>query len=205
MKSSIAIAFAYVLLSGLPAFSQQYQEYHYSYPNARVVDQSRLWANPATTQITPGTMSPSARGINMQGEQNNPLLPAVHMGSTVTTAGDAQYQRHFAPPAQGQIIRINGGQVIAQPVAVAPAQVVMPAQNAGLPPANLGSHVRLPGDAIRSDLHPEYYAGNDTFWHPQLSVPSTAAPVAPRYTPSGGHGAATYNDDGQQGTHKINY
>jgi hypothetical protein len=215
MKNFASFSVALVLSAlALPAQSQQYlNQYHYNSGGSRVVNQRNVGLNqPASTQITTGTLSPSAQGINQVGEQANPLLPKVPWGSTVTTPGDQQYGRNFQAPPQVQMVRINqGGRIVTAPVMVVgaggngsggptPAAPCM-IMNNGLPAAPFGSHVGTPGDSMRSDLHPEVNRYNDAWWHPQPVMTRTAAPAV--YVPSGAAGAATY-DDGQH-TKALSY
>jgi hypothetical protein len=86
MKRNLAIAFAFAVLAGqLPANAQ----YHYSYGNSRVVNQSQTGLyTPSSTYIGAGTLSRSAQG---KAAGIGADLPVVNMGSHVRTAGDNLY------------------------------------------------------------------------------------------------------------------
>jgi len=178
-----------------PAFSQNY---HYSYGGSRVVNQGHTGLYmPAGTQIGAGTMSRSAQGYQQSGALINPGLPPVPLGSHVTTAGDAQYQTGFAPGTG-----MPGAQQAH--MVVCPNVAGTAIWNTGLPGAPFGAHVGTPGDAIRSDLHPEINDRNQSWWHPQAAQ-SYSTPQRQYSSPTGSSGAATYEDQGSSGGGALTY
>lgn len=85
MKKSAFIIAVALVAQAAPAFAQ----YHYSYGNARVTNQSQTGLyTPSATYIGAGTMSQSAQGKSA-GVGGN--LPAVNMGAHVRTPGDNMY------------------------------------------------------------------------------------------------------------------
>lgn len=85
MKTKYALLVAGLLASQVPAVAQ----YHYSYGDSRVTNQSQTGLyRPSGTYIGSGTMSQSAQGKNagIGGD-----LPSVRMGAHVRTPGDNMY------------------------------------------------------------------------------------------------------------------
>lgn len=212
MKSFLPVAslLVFALLSfGLPAQSQYAQPgYHYSHGGSRVINQHNIGLYmPAATQIGGGTISKSAQGIMQSGEQINPGLPKVPMGSHVGTAGDAEYAKNFTPSQQTIVFPDQaggGGTVYAAPAQGGGAPYGPPSAipgNRSLPGVRYGSYVGTAGDAMRSDLHPEVNNQNDAWWHPQQGQQRSMMQPTQTYHPPVSI-PDTYND-GQ--THKINY
>jgi hypothetical protein len=85
MKKPAFLLVVALVAQASPALAQ----YHYSYGNARVTNQSQTGLyTPSSTYIGAGTMSQSAQG-KAAGVGGN--LPAVNMGAHVRTPGDNMY------------------------------------------------------------------------------------------------------------------
>jgi hypothetical protein len=133
---------------------------------------------PGLTAISPGTISPSAQGVNRIGEQINPGLPTVRWGSTISTCGDQQYRTGFQT---GRVRRIDVPDVAGTAII-----------NTRLPGVNWGGSIGTAGDHIRSDMHPEVNVNNDAWWHPKPQVVQRGN-VAPQvYSREYNPAAATY-------------
>jgi len=173
MKAFALVSAALALASCLPAFGQG-SNYTYNYGSSRVVNQSQTGLyKPAGTQIGPGTMSQTARGLPPGGSasMSNPLLPRVNMGANVRTPGDAMYQG-------------GGGQVQYQP---APGQF-QGSVNPGLPAAHMGANIGTAGDNMRSDLRRPQQPQPRRYHSPQQNQQQTSGIL---YKPTSG-GVATY-------------
>ena len=180
-----------------PAFCQASGHvYHHKYSHSRAVSQRDLsYSAPGqTADLSPGTPSASAQGINQVGERINPLLPKVPWGSTISTGGDQQYRSGF-----------QTGDLKGVAVPSVPGTAIT---NRRLPGCNWGGNTGTAGDAIRSDMHPEVNINNERWWHPQAltaSRPSTVPVTYEEYTKYADTVTATYEDPQQQNTGGLSY
>jgi hypothetical protein len=189
MKQIIQNASAVILAATLasPVLAQGSYNYHYSSGGARVVNQNNVGlVDPSGTYIGGGTLSQTARGLQVGGAQANPLLPKVPWGANIQTPGDNFY-------GANRVEKNNGS---------------------GIKKVKWGANVQTPGDAMRSDLPGSNPEGNLYIPGQVLqqkssglkynsyktqSGTSTGGPKLHQYIP-GQSGVASYGDDSANGS-----
>jgi hypothetical protein len=173
------------------------QSYNANGVDSRIIYGGNGLSTPSGSYIGGGTMSASARGIQVGGPQSNPGLPRVPWGANIGTAGDNQYtdNKIGAQPAQPQR---RGGPGLNNLGGTFSAP--------SLPSSKWGANIGTAGDAIRSDMNPGYYRNNQTnqqFIQNQMHLQQQYQPPTQiqRMIESSGGGPLKY----EGGTGHVNY
>lgn len=185
LQNASAIIMAATLAS--PVLAQGSYNYHFNSGGARVVNQNNVGlVDPSGTYIGGGTLSQTARGLQVGGAQANPLLPKVPWGANIQTPGDNFYGANRVEKKSGSgIKKVKWG---------ANVQTPGDAMRSDLPGANPEGNLYIPGQVLQqksSGLQYRTFKSN--------SGSGNGGPKLHQYIP-GASGVASYGDDSANGS-----